>query len=63
VFATRSGKRPSGDNVRNRVLAAAVKRANSNLAELDRPPLPEHLTPLRRAFASVLYAIREDPAW
>jgi integrase len=63
VFATRSGKRPSGDNVRNRVFAAAVKRANENLAEQDRPPLPEHLTPhsLCRTFASVLYAIGEDP--
>jgi hypothetical protein len=28
VFATSAGRRPSGDNIRNRVLGAAVRRAN-----------------------------------
>src|SRR5205807_4066199 len=32
VFATRAGRRPSGDNIRSRVLRVAVRRANENLA-------------------------------
>jgi hypothetical protein len=31
VFATSAGERPSGDNIRNRILATAVRRANQNL--------------------------------
>jgi integrase len=40
-----------------------VKRANTNLAARDLPPLPENLTPhsLRRTFATVLYALGESP--
>ena len=51
----------SPSNIRNRVLANAVQRANERLAERREPPLPEGLTPhsLRRTFASVLYAIGE----
>jgi integrase len=37
VFATRSGKRPSGDNIRTRVLGAAIKRANANLGRAGPP--------------------------
>ncbi len=63
VFATRTGKTSGAHNVRNRVLAPAVKRANENLAKQGLPPLPERLTPhsLRRTFASVLYALGESP--
>lgn len=63
VFPTSTGRRMSAENFRNRVLAAAVRRANRNLAEAKQPPLPEGLTPhsLRRTFASVLYALGEDP--
>jgi integrase len=63
VFATRSGKRPSGDNIRSRVLNVAVEQANADLAERDLPPLPDKLTPhsLRRTFCSLLYALGEDP--
>ncbi len=63
VFATPTGRLPSGDNVRNRVLKAAVQRANENLVEADLPPLPGKLTPhsLRRTFCSLLYALGEDP--
>jgi len=63
VFATRTGGPPSGDNVRNRVLNAAVRRANASLAEAELPPLPGSLTPhsLRRTFCSLLYALGEDP--
>jgi integrase len=63
VFATRTGSRPSGDNVRSRILGAAVERANKDLAKRDLPPLPDKLTPhsLRRTFCSLLYALGEDP--
>jgi integrase len=64
VFATRTGGRPSGDNIRSRVLNVAVENANADLAKRDLPPLPDKLTPhsLRRTFASVLYALGEDSA-
>jgi integrase len=63
VFATLAGRPSSGDNVRNRILKAAVQRANENLARDDLPPLPTKLTPhsLRRTFCSLLYALGEDP--
>jgi integrase len=63
VFPTRLGGAQSPDNFRNRVLRAAVKRANERLAERELPPLPEKLTPhsLRRTFCSLLYALGEDP--
>jgi integrase len=50
VFATRTGGAPSRDNVRNRVLAPAVERANASLVRRDLVPLPERITPhsLRR---------------
>jgi hypothetical protein len=49
-------------NVRNRVLALSVERANERLAERDVAPLPERLTPhsSRRTFISLLLAIGED---
>jgi integrase len=63
VFATSTGGQPSDDNIRARVLRAAVNRANENLAKKKLAPLPEGLTPhsLRRTLASVLYALGEDP--
>lgn len=63
VFSTLTGRRQSPNNLRSRVLSAAVKRANQNLAKRGLPPLPERITPhsLRRTFASVLYALGEDP--
>jgi integrase len=63
VFATATGKRQSGDNIRSRVLNAAVESANADLAERDLPPLPDKLTPhsLRRTFCSLLYALGESP--
>ena len=62
VFGTRTGGRQSASNVRNRVLAKAVERANERLVEGGKVPV-RPLTPhgLRRTFASVLYAIGEDP--
>jgi integrase len=63
VFPTRRGGRQSEDNIRSRVLRATVDRANENLTKKKLPPLPGGLTPhsLRRTFASILYAIGEDP--
>ena len=60
VFATGQGKRLHSSNVRVRVLAKAVERANERLEEAGDPPLPR-LTPhgLRRTFASLLYGIGE----
>jgi integrase len=62
-FPTATGGPQSADNFRARTLKAAVKRANEILAERGTAPLPDGLTPhsLRRTFASVLYALGEDP--
>jgi integrase len=62
VFGTAQGKPQGPGNVRTRVLARAVERANARLAEAGGPPLPR-VTPhgLRRTFASVLYALNTDP--
>ena len=62
VFGTATGARQSPSNVRGRVLARAIERADARLAERDEAPLPQ-LTPhaLRRSFASILYAIGEPP--
>lgn len=63
VFSTLKGGRPSPNNIRSRVLKVAVEHANKNLAKRKLAPLPERITPhsLRRTFASVLYALGEDP--
>ena len=63
VFPTRTGAQQSPDNVRSRVLGGSIRRANETLAKRGSPPLPEKITPhsLRRTFASVLYALGEDP--
>src|SRR4051794_22049686 len=44
VFGTSTGAKQSATNVRNRVLAPAVERANEALAKAGHPPLPR-LTP------------------
>lgn len=63
VFPTATGGRFLTNNIRKRVLAPAVELASKQLVAKGYPPLPESLTPhsLRRTFASVLYAIGEDP--
>jgi len=72
VFATSTGRRQSTDNLRTRVVGAAAKLASEDLVARGRPPLPEavladgtvrRISPhsLRRTFASVLYALGEDP--
>ncbi len=63
VFPTANGREFLTNNVRKRVLTPAVDLASRQLVASGHPPLPEGLTPhsLRRTFASVLYAIGEDP--
>jgi integrase len=63
VFPTGLGGEQSPENFRRRVLGPAVKRASERLVERGLQPLPDRLTPhsLRRTFASVLYALGEDP--
>lgn len=63
VFGTGKGTRQGQSNVRRRVLAPAVDRANERLAAGEYEALPEGLTPhaLRRTFASLLFAIGETP--
>jgi integrase len=77
VFPTLTGGMLSPENFRNRVLGrpaivedgkekagtSAVGRANRRLEAEGLSPLPDRITPhsLRRTFASVLYALGEDP--
>jgi integrase len=63
VFPTRTGRCRDKDNLRFRVLAPALRRADELLIKRGRPPLPEGISPhkLRHTFASVLIACGEDP--
>jgi len=63
VFATSNGRPTNASAIRNRVLTPAVKLANTRLEERGLAPLPDQLTPhsLRRTFASLLYALGENP--
>ena len=59
VFATTTGGRQGPSNIRRRVLAKAIERANERRVQSDLPPLPGSITPhsLRRTFASLLFAL------
>lgn len=63
VFPTATGGRRDKDNLRSRVLIAAIAEANTLLEERELPPLPDGLTAhkLRHTFASVLVALGHDP--
>lgn len=62
VFRTRNGRRQSPDNVRSRILAPVVARANEILAAENMPPITS-CTPhtLRRTFASMLAEVGVQP--
>ena len=64
VFPTSQGAIRDKDNLRNRVLAPVVERADRLLTTRGHPPLPAGITPhkLRHTFASLLVACGEDPA-
>jgi integrase len=62
AFPTRTGGRRDKDNIRNRVLAPALRRA-SELRELrDLPPIDKHVTPhtLRRTYISIMLSAGAD---
>jgi integrase len=63
VFPTQAGNALNDGNVRKRILARAVERANERLEAAGSVPLPEGLTPhkLRHTFASLLVALGVDP--
>jgi integrase len=63
VFPTTTGEAHGPSNIRRRVLAPAVERANERLEEAGDVPLPDGLTPhkLRHTFASLLVALGVDP--
>jgi len=63
VFPTMTGGRRDPDNLRSRVLALVLERADELLAARGLVPLPKGLTThkLRHAFASILVALGVDP--
>lgn len=65
LFATSTGGPLGPSNVRRRILARAVERADATRREAGFDPLPPGLTPhaLRRTFASLLFAVGESPPY
>ncbi len=65
VFGSKAGQAQSPSNVRQRILAPAVKDANEQLAKKGGELIPVRLTPhsLRRTYASLLFAIGEVPPY
>jgi integrase len=63
VFPTSKGHEFGATNLRKRILAPAVERANAQLEAAGETPLPR-LTPhkLRHSYASILVAIGVDPS-
>jgi integrase len=63
VFPSGSGSAQNPSNIRQRVLAPTVKRANERLEAAAEAPLPAGITPhkLRHTFASLLVALGTDP--
>jgi integrase len=65
VFPTSTGRANNRSNVRARILAGAVERANKQLAKEQKPPIQNGVTnhTLRRTFASLLYETGASPAY
>jgi integrase len=64
VFCNREGRRQTVSNVERR-FKTAIRRANERLEELDVEPFSQAATPhsLRRLYASVRYALGDDPVY
>lgn len=62
VFPTRTGNRRNKDNVRLRVIAPVVTRADQIRAAQDRPPIRAHVTPhtFRRTYITYMIAAGYD---
>jgi integrase len=62
AFPTRTGGRRNKDNVRQRVVAPVVARANRLRAERDEPPVRTHVTPhtFRRTYITFMIAAGYD---
>jgi len=62
AFPTRTGNRRNKDNVRLRVIAPVVSRANEMRAAQDRPPIRAHVTPhtFRRTYITYMIAAGYD---
>jgi integrase len=65
ILTTRNGNARNRHNLRQRVVAPVVARAEELLAQRGGQPLPHGITPhkLRHTFASVLFAIGKDPTY
>lgn len=65
MFGSGTGAVQQQSNVRRRILAPPVARANERFDREGLERLPERLTPhsLRRTLASILVAIGEDPEY
>jgi integrase len=65
VFRTSKGGSIGATNVRRRILAPAIEKADERLRALGLEAFPEGITPhsLRRTFASILVALGKDPAY
>jgi integrase len=62
AFPTRTGARRDKDNIRERVLAPAVRRANARRGQAGLPPIPVRVTPhtLRRTYISLMLSAGAD---
>ena len=65
IFPTYRGGRHNASNIRNRLLAECVARANARREAAGKMLLPDKVTPhtLRRTFASLALAAGRDPRW
>ena len=64
MFPNRDGRRQSVSNVERR-LKTAIRRANTRLEEIGLRPIDEAVTPhsLRRLYASLRFALGDDPVY
>ena len=63
MFPTLKGARDNRQNIRKRLLLAEIERANVKLARLGLERIPGDVGPhgLRRTYASLRFAVGDDP--